>query len=340
MLDALVYYLIIFGVVAVIFVVIALLATFIRSSFASKAPDTSTTTNSKALSDNYKKLTELNDKLSKENLNMEQELRLLRLQVEDRKLLGNQFIEAQGKITSMQDELTKLNTEKQNLNAHCQNTDQENLQLKQQLESTKSELSQLQANHGSLQNQVQSLVASNGALQSQLYQAQNTIQNQANMLQQSESAANHTISVMQGRLDALENSKNENLQHSLSSLLNPLQKELLTFKEALYFSVEQNRSNTNDMLRELYELKGIHQLLQAQSNSLSRALRRGGAIQGLWGEISLERLLEYAGLIRGVHYQSHHYSCLGLFMVIFFAEETFHKIVEPTGCCISRHRCC
>lgn len=86
------------------------------------------------------------------------------------------------------------------------------------------------------------------------------------------------------------------------SELQGFHRELYAFKEILNFATTQNQMRTQELLKELYAMRSLNQNLTQQTRELTHALRKSATPQGLWGELSLERLLEFAGLIKGIHY--------------------------------------
>lgn len=210
----------------------------------------------------------------------------------------------QGKNQQLQTDNQQLQNDNQQLQIDNQQLQNENQRLKTQLAQLESNLNHEQSCNFSLRRQIQELSETNGTLQSQLSIAQNTIQSQSKVLKLNEHTAAQTISSLQGQITSLEQSYHQQMQQTFAHTFAPLQQEINAFKELLHLSVEQNNHQAQDMLHELHELKSLHQILQEQTISLTQALRKGGPIQGLWGEITLERLLDFAGLIKGIHYCS------------------------------------
>lgn len=251
------------------------------------------------------------EKLQRKQLDLELEVRRLKVDHEVCNEVTSQLNSAQDKLSVQCKQTAQLSSSNNELHAQCQvlqdekqYLQNENQQLKMQLSQLESNLNHEQSCNFSLRLQLKELSETNGTLQSQLSIAQNTIQSQSKALKLNEHTAAQTISSLQGQIDSLEQSYHQQMQQTFAHTFAPLQQEIKAFKELLHLSVEQNNHQAQDMLHELHELKSLHQILQEQTISLTQALRKGGPIQGLWGELTLERLLDFAGLIKGIHYCS------------------------------------
>ncbi|EJX06562.1 DNA recombination protein RmuC, partial [gut metagenome] len=90
-------------------------------------------------------------------------------------------------------------------------------------------------------------------------------------------------------------------QH-LSHLLQPLDNNLKSFREKVeqtYSAEAKERFSLSERIKELVELNNR---LSEEANNLTKALKGDSKVQGNWGEMILERLLQASGLIEGEHY--------------------------------------
>lgn len=92
-----------------------------------------------------------------------------------------------------------------------------------------------------------------------------------------------------------------NAEH-LNNLLRPLDEKIKDFKEKVeqvYSTEAKERFSLGERIKELVELNNR---LSEDANNLTRALKGDSKMQGNWGEMILERLLQASGLIEGEHY--------------------------------------
>ncbi len=95
----------------------------------------------------------------------------------------------------------------------------------------------------------------------------------------------------------------EQNQQSLNALLAPLRTELDGFRKQVADSVQSTALRHGQLTQELQQLKSLNTQLGEETKGLTRALKGDSKQQGDWGEMVLERVLEQAGLERGVTFE-------------------------------------
>jgi len=93
-------------------------------------------------------------------------------------------------------------------------------------------------------------------------------------------------------------------QEKISVLLAPFHEQLRSFRQKID---EIHHSETRDraaLQRELVSLRGLNQKMSEEANNLTRALKGDSQLQGTWGELVLERVLELSALRKGVEYET------------------------------------
>lgn len=94
----------------------------------------------------------------------------------------------------------------------------------------------------------------------------------------------------------------EQNQASLGQLLDPLRLQINDFKgkvEEVYVQESKDRSAMSEQVRQLV---AMNQALSQEAKNLTNALKGNNKIQGNWGELVLERVLEASGLRKGEEY--------------------------------------
>ena len=95
-------------------------------------------------------------------------------------------------------------------------------------------------------------------------------------------------------------------QQSLVGLMTPFKENLSEFKQRME---ELHRLDTTERTRlseQVHQLMKTSAQVSEQTHALTKALTGQAKSQGDWGELVLERLLEMAGLMEGLHYQTQH----------------------------------
>ena len=122
------------------------------------------------------------------------------------------------------------------------------------------------------------------------------------LLQAREALANQFKSLANDILEEKAKRFTEQNQLNIGQLLEPLKTKLQEFQgkvEEVYVQEGKDRTALAEQVRQLMELN--HSLSQDARN-LTRALKGSGKVQGNWGELVLERVLEASGLRKGEEY--------------------------------------
>ena len=95
---------------------------------------------------------------------------------------------------------------------------------------------------------------------------------------------------------------NENQKNTLNSLLNPFKEQLQAFKEEVSKANSENIKNKSSFDEQFKNLINLNQSLSQDAQNLTNALRGSKKMQGDWGEIELNRILEVSGLQKNIDY--------------------------------------
>ncbi len=93
-------------------------------------------------------------------------------------------------------------------------------------------------------------------------------------------------------------------QQQIGDILNPLKEKIREFEQSVERKFLDETRERSSLKTEIESLQKMNTQLSADANNLASALRGNSKTQGDWGEMQLEKLLERAGLLRGVHYDA------------------------------------
>ncbi len=96
----------------------------------------------------------------------------------------------------------------------------------------------------------------------------------------------------------------ETNQAQMGNLLSPLREQLGEFRKAVTDAYDKESRERIGLRHELDQLKALNVRLGDEATALTRALKGETRVQGAWGEMLLERLLEASGLERGREYEA------------------------------------
>ena len=89
---------------------------------------------------------------------------------------------------------------------------------------------------------------------------------------------------------------------SLDALLKPLQTKLTEFKEQVSNSYGNEARERHALKSEIERLANLNLKMSDETRSLTQALKGDSKVQGNWGELVLESILESSGLRKGEEY--------------------------------------
>lgn len=97
-------------------------------------------------------------------------------------------------------------------------------------------------------------------------------------------------------LDVKTQALQENSKNSLSALMNPFQQSMESFKKEIQEIHHRETMQQGELRKELETLKDLNKKITSEAHELSTALRGQKKLQGNWGEMILENVLESSGL--------------------------------------------
>ncbi len=86
---------------------------------------------------------------------------------------------------------------------------------------------------------------------------------------------------------------------NIDLLIRPLQEEIKNF----YYKIEEESKERFSLTKEIERLRDLNYKLSKEAENLTKALKGESQIQGAWGEMVLEKILEASGLREGMEYE-------------------------------------
>lgn len=99
--------------------------------------------------------------------------------------------------------------------------------------------------------------------------------------------------------------KQEN-RESMDIILKPFKDNIKDFRERVESIYSHQNEQSGALKSELNRLMELNARITTETTNLTRALRGNSKVQGDWGEVILETILENFNFIRGVHYHTQH----------------------------------
>ena len=91
-------------------------------------------------------------------------------------------------------------------------------------------------------------------------------------------------------------------KENLDAILKPLQEKIQHFEKRVEETNKEDISRSADLKRQIIGLKELNEQMSKETNNLTKALKGDTKMQGNWGELVLERVLERSGLQKDSEY--------------------------------------
>ena len=91
---------------------------------------------------------------------------------------------------------------------------------------------------------------------------------------------------------------------NLDSILTPFKERIMAFEKKVTEVYATEGKERHSLIKEVQRLQELNQKIGEDAENLTKALKGDTKMQGTWGEIILERILEESGLRKGIEYDS------------------------------------
>jgi DNA recombination protein RmuC len=171
------------------------------------------------------------------------------------------------------------------------------------VEEAQAEIARLRPRADELQASVTALVEEKTRLASDLDGERKAAAERSAEADRTKEQVRAEIQLLAGRLlDEKGNAMLHQSREGLEALLKPVADKLRDFEQKVEKTYDQDIRDRASLLTSLQKLQDAQAKLHADAESLSRALTGESKVQGDWGELVLERVLETAGLTEGREY--------------------------------------
>ncbi|MDR3132415.1 MAG: DNA recombination protein RmuC [Prevotellaceae bacterium] len=92
-------------------------------------------------------------------------------------------------------------------------------------------------------------------------------------------------------------------EKNIGAVLQPLKERITDFEKKVEETYSRETREKTALRKELEQMMKLNQQVSDDANRLTKALKGDSKLQGDWGEVQLELILEKAGLLRDVHYR-------------------------------------
>lgn len=179
-------------------------------------------------------------------------------------------------------EKSKSETENQSLSKRLQDTQQENLALR---------------------DKIQGMTASAATAENELSHLNKLLDNQKKELLNLQERFKSEFEVIANKLLEEKSQKfTEQNKVKLDELLKPLGDKIRQFEEKVENTNKEGIERNASLVTQIEQLRRMNHEMSEEARNLTKALKGDTKAQGNWGEVILERILEKSGLRKGFEY--------------------------------------
>ena len=166
-------------------------------------------------------------------------------------------------------------------------------------------LQQISDELSAAQKQLLATQTENAELKTRLQEQLKNHQHQVELLQSAEQQLKHQFENLAQRIfEQRSKTFSEQNQASIEHLLTPLREQFGEFKSRLETLYDHESKDRISLREEIVQLRRDTAKMNQEALNLTRALKGDKKIQGNWGEMVLEKVLEQSGLRKDVEYET------------------------------------
>ena len=174
----------------------------------------------------------------------------------------------------------------------------------QHSQEQREQLSQQAAQLANSQQQLAQLREEHATLNTTLEQRQQHFAEQQQLLKESREQLKLEFNQLANQIfEAKGQAFSQHSQQSLDALLKPFREQISGFRQKVEDIHHKDTQQQAALQAELQGLKALNQQITEEAHQLATALRGQKKMQGNWGELILENVLERSGLRAGIDYQ-------------------------------------
>ncbi len=199
---------------------------------------------------------------------------------------------------------SQLAEEHQATTAELDGKQQQIEQLRDQLRSEQSEsqrqLTAAQLDNNSLQSELKAAISRHDELSNRIKEQE--LQREKQLLREQEQQREQFKNMATEILNEQSKQLRESSKESISSLLSPFKQDITTFRDRVETIYNFENEQRGALKNELERLLELNRKITTETANLTNALRGNSKVQGDWGEMILETILESSSLVKGSQY--------------------------------------
>ena len=214
------------------------------------------------------------------------------------------------RLNNVSEQFEQTQTALNQANTHIQVADTELATLKQTVINKDESLSHHEQQNSKLQLQLESLREENTQLKTSLakldteyHKARESYTEKLALLDDAKTKLGNEFKLLANQIFEEKQSKmTASSKETLDAIIKPMQKDMSDFRSRIEQVHKEDTEARSSLERHLSHLKELNQQMSIDATNLTQALKSDSKVQGNWGELILEKLLESSGLREGFEF--------------------------------------
>ena len=210
---------------------------------------------------------------------------------------------SQAAISVLQEKLESLQMEAKELAKNEAALVSQTDQLKEQLEIKIGEHTRLNQVTEELRQKNLNLTSANATLSTSQKERDESFQQQLKQFEEQKKQLAHEFENLAHKIfEEKGKALSHDNQKTMDLLLKPFREQISEFRQRVDTIHKESNESSANMNAQLEQLKNLNQQITQDAQNLTKALTGDKKLTGIWGEIQLEKTLQYAGLVQNDHY--------------------------------------
>jgi len=211
---------------------------------------------------------------------------------------------AQASVAALQGERNILKDETASMDAAARVAVNSEQEARQQLQEAKAQQTLAAQRYEELQARFAKLGSDHTRLSAEMQEREASHARELASFEQQKNSLGEQFKLLSNEiLEAKAQALQENSKLSLNAVMTPFQQSIDSFKREVQEIHHRETTQQGELRKELESLKALNQQITTEAHELSTALRGQKKLQGNWGELVLENVLDRSGLQMGKDYQ-------------------------------------
>ncbi|WP_245391753.1 DNA recombination protein RmuC [Salinicola aestuarinus] len=205
---------------------------------------------------------------------------------------------------ALETRLDESDRQRQRLEQELSQSDAQQDELREQLGELKQRLTTREQQVETLNERLADLRERYGRLETHVEQAKHHHAEQIKLLEDAKGRMGHEFESLAGRIfDERNRSYSAQSRESLEALLQPFREQVAGFRQRIEEIHGQESRERTTLKVQIDQLATLNRQITEEAANLTRALKGDKKMQGNWGEVMLESVLERSGLRRDIEYR-------------------------------------